>query len=216
MKPLQEKEIRKALARISPLRFSRECFHRNVSARGYTEFRVDPLDADHSRIVGNRYNFAGAFPVLYLAHHATLATLEAEKDYIRLGLPFDEACRINVPLRISGPFLDLTSSSNRRLLGVTPKMLTLPTVTWKAIQASGQEAPTQTLGRLVFESKRFGGIYFPSVESARLEDLLTHPNNLAVFMKKRKPSQPLHLEVRLELPDPQDFLKTLAKKFLGP
>lgn len=214
MKPLSEDVLLEVLDRISPLRLSRECFHRNVSARGYTEYRVSPLDAAHSRAVGNRYNFPGTFPVLYLAHHATLASLEAEKDYIRLGLPFDEACRLNIPVEVSGPVLDLTQPAVRKLLGFTPKMLTLPTASWKAIQASGREAPTQTLGRLVAECKRFGGIYFPSVEASRLQDLLPQPNNLAVFMKKRKPGEPLHPDFRLNLPDPQDFIKTLARQFL--
>lgn len=216
MKPLSEDKLRDALEQIPPLRMSRECFHRNVSARGYTEFRVSPLDAAHSRLVGNRYNFPGAFPVLYLAHHATLATLEAEKDYLRLGLPFDDACRLNIPVEVSGPVLDLTQPAVRKLLGFTPKMLTVPTSVWKATQASGHEAPTQVLGRLVEGCKKFGGIYFPSVEASRLQDLLPQPNNLAVFMKRRKPGEPAHPNFRLDLPDPQNFIKTLARQFLRP
>jgi len=55
--------------------------------------------------------------------------------------------------------LDVTVSGVQSALGTNPQELT---GAWRHIQATGQEAPTQTLGRLCHQSGRFEVIRFPS------------------------------------------------------
>jgi hypothetical protein len=59
--------------------------------------------------------------------------------------------------------LDLTVSDVRSALGTNRQELT---GAWRHIQATGREAPPQTLGRICHQSGRFEAIRFPSSKNA--------------------------------------------------
>jgi hypothetical protein len=80
--------------------------------------------------------------------------------------------------------LDLTVADVQTALATNGQELS---GAWRHIQATGQEAPTQTLGRSCHESVRFEAIRFRSSKSA--------PNGvcMAVFVDSLKPPSSLRV-----------------------
>lgn len=112
---------------------------------------------------GGRYNFAKKFEVVYLAEDAITALAENE---LMLRHASARIVRIKgaplVHISVEGTLvsvLDLTLTHTQELLSTNMQELTGE---WRAIQVDGQEAPTQVLGRVAFESERFDAIRFPS------------------------------------------------------
>lgn len=222
MRALPENEIREALKHLPARSFRNEAFHRNVTSAIATTYRVLPLDTGHAMQDGGRYNFKGSFPVAYLSHNATLAAFEIEKRRRVIHLPSPsrvdlDACRLDITILVTGPFLDLTDRTVIDALpGVTSDLLTMPTSEWQRLQSTRQEATTQVIGRLAHSSKRFGGIYFPAAEAKFLKKAFSNPNNLAVFMNSKDPTRPEHPAVHLKIHDPNHFLADLGLHPVAP
>ena len=80
--------------------------------------------------------------------------------------------------------LDLTSSDVQSALGTNGQELT---GAWRHIQATGKEAPTQTLGRICHQSGRFEAVRFPSSKST--------PNGVCVAVFTERLQSPSLIKV---------------------
>lgn len=164
------------------------CF-RNVKQKFAN--RDDIFSAEGSLYTGGRYNFVGAFGVLYLACDPHTC-LEEVARVTRVG-GFRAAENfprtfIGIRVRLS-KVLDLTDPRMRRRLGVSKELLVA--TDWERIQEKGREAPTQILGRLA-RSANFEGILSPSAAWPG--------NNLNIFLDNILSSSELSLVNGAQLP----------------
>ena len=172
--------------------FSMVCY-RNVSLQ-YAN-RRDIVSAQGSINAGGRFNFKGAFDVLYLSCDLHTCLEETTKSLQRPG--FEVAMLlpcvvigIEVKLR---RILDLTNGATRRKLGVTKNSL-IATDWEKNQNIYHQEAFTQQLGRLAREAG-FEAIFVPSA--------VTRGKNLDVFPDRLLPGSSLKIINRSRLPLPK-------------
>jgi RES domain-containing protein len=166
---LPEAELRRKLRNLPPVTvhgpFSRfVAFRHLVSPRTSQPLRdPKPLWGIGSLEGGGRYNRPRTFEVIYLAEDPITALMEVGMVFapsagqvVRVQhLPIVHVSVGGVLLRIA----DLTLRKNLNLLGTTAQELTGE---WRMAQAGGEEAPTQLVGRAIFESGVFDGIRYPS------------------------------------------------------
>ena len=127
-----------------------------------------PLSALGSLIVGGRYNFIGMFEILYVAPDPQTSV---EETITNSPFRFPPKVMLTIEVELQN-VLDLGNLQNLAILGIESEKLTLP---WRKRQdIDEQEAYTQTIGRLVFESKIFEGLLYPSAR-------VTGKYNLAIF-----------------------------------
>ncbi len=140
--------------------FSGVCF-RNVSQK-FANTR-DILSAQGSLDVGGRYNFKGAFEVLYLSYdlhtclEETIKSMQCDNGFeVAKALP---RVVIGIEVKLSR-VLDLTGAIIRRQLCIAKKSLIGDD--WEKLQnVDNQEAFTQQIGRLAREAG-FEAILVPS------------------------------------------------------
>ena len=122
-----------------------------------------PLWGTGSLEKGGRYNFHGKFEVVYLAEDAITALAESNLMLRNVNtgvVRIKGAPRVHISVDgILLSVLDLTQPETQELLFTNKQELTGE---WRYTQAGGQEAPTQVLGRVAFQSVRFTAIRFPS------------------------------------------------------
>jgi RES domain-containing protein len=142
-----------------------------------------------SKLYGGRFTPKGAFEAIYLAEDPVTAMAEVTGVLYSPQAP--------MPLKAQPPLvlitvegillrvLDLTASGVQSVLGTNGQELT---GAWRHIQATGQEAPTQILGRVCHQSGRFEAVRFPSSKStphgvciAVFTDRLQSPSLIKVF-----------------------------------
>jgi RES domain-containing protein len=188
-RPLSEK-MQDALQWAVP--FSGICF-RNVSVK-FANIR-DILSAQGSLRAGRRFNFKGAFAVLYLACDLHICLEESTKSLERDGFEVAKILpriAIGIEVRLS-LVLDLTNGTVRRKLGITKKKLIAPN--WMKTQnVDKQEAFTQQIGRLAREAG-FEAILVPSA--------VTRGKNLDIFPDRLLPGSSLKIINRHLLPLPK-------------
>jgi RES domain-containing protein len=130
-----------------------------------------------SLVTGGRWNPLGAFPALYASLDETTALEEARQQDARQGV----ARWMSLPLVVTAidvdvwPVLDLVDDRARRILRVPRhRMLAEP---WWTIQEEGQEAITQTIGRLARE-QGFAALLVPSAIDASAGNVVIFPDRL--------------------------------------
>jgi len=188
-------KMRDALQWAEP--FSGVCF-RNVTLK-FANFR-DILSAKGSFLAGRRFNFKGAFEVLYLScdlHtclEKTTSSLQRDGFETAITLP-----RLVIGIEVNlQRMLNLTDGTLRRRLGITSRMLTAPN--WvKAQNVDNKEAFTQQLGRLAREAG-FEAILVPSS--------VTRGKNLDIFPDRLLPGSSLKIINRHLLPLPKHGSQT--------
>lgn len=152
------------------------------------KYARSPLNALGSRIVGGRYNFIGTFEILYVAPDPQTSI---EETITTPPFRFPPKVMITIEVNLQN-VLDLSDLQNLTILGVDAGKLTLP---WRKMQdIDRQEAYTQTIGRLVFESKIFEGLLYPSAK-------VPGKYNLAIFPTHLKPGSSIMVY------DPEGILK---------
>lgn len=172
--------------------FSDVCF-RNVSLQFAN--RRDIISAQGSINAGGRFNFKGAFDVLYLSCDLNTCLEETTKSLQRPD--FEVAMLlpcivVGIEVKLSR-VLDLTNGVTRRKLGITKKSLTA--MDWEKRQnVDNQEAFTQQLGRLARQAG-FEGILVPSS--------VTRGKNLDIFPDRLLPNSSLKIINLDHLPLPR-------------
>jgi RES domain-containing protein len=170
-RPLSEK-MQDALQWAVP--FSGTCF-RSVSLK-FANVR-DLLSARGSLRAGRRFNFKGAFAVLYLSCDLHTCLEETTQALKRDGLEVAKILpRILVGVEVKlSRVLDLTDGAVRRKLGIAKKQLIAPN--WMKTQnVDKKEAFTQQIGRLVRDAE-FEAILVPSA-ATRGKNLDIFPDRL--------------------------------------
>lgn len=185
---LSEKAIKEVLSGIKGIPLKRS-FYRSIGI----EYLSDPLDAVHAKAHGGRYNFRQAFGVLYMAPDPHTAIKEVSKNS---EFKFPPKALITIEVDIQS-VINLEDDAIRAALQVEKGVLLSP---WRARQdLEDTEAPTQFLGRMIYETKRFEGILYPSaIDSTKY--------NLAVFPDRLKHNSVIHIY------DPEKILKQSIRK----
>jgi RES domain-containing protein len=153
--------------------------------------RQDILSVQGSLFTGGRYNFAGAFGVLYLACDPHTCLEEVTRVTTNGGFRAAEnfpRTFIGIKVRLS-KVLDLTNTRMRRRIGVSKELLVA--TNWERIQDKGREATTQALGRLA-RAAGFEAILTPSAA--------WEGNNLSIFPDNVLSSSKLSLVNEIHLP----------------
>lgn len=136
---------------------------------------------------GGRYNLKNTFEVLYMAPDPKTAIAETIKSY-NFKLPPKIIITIDVTFQ---NVLDLEDQHILEHLGLEVKQLFC---FWRV--PSNKEVYTQTLGRIVHETKIFEGIRYPSV-------IVKNKYNLGIFPDRlRKGSE-------IKVYDPQRLIKQI-------
>jgi RES domain-containing protein len=138
---------------------------------------------------GGRFTPKGAFETIYLAEDPITAL--AEVALVLLGPRGSLLGGRNPPwvlVSVEGLLLrvlDLTDPATREAIGTNLQELT---GAWLPVQAEGNEAPTQVLGRVCHQTGRFDGIPYPSGKNPLLgvclavfPDRLREPASLRVY-----------------------------------
>lgn len=164
-----EPERRRALLRV-PLVALSGPFHRfvdfwfvhNQLAAGKTPSILSGLGA---RLFGGRFTPPNLFETLYVSTTVQTAQIEAEFPFLGSGVvstlrPAKPFVHFGIDGQLSR-VLDLTVTDPTVIsaLGLTVGEIHAP---WRFIQALGGEAPTQTLGRFVYETGKIEAIFYPS------------------------------------------------------
>lgn len=151
----------------------------------------DILSVEGSLFTGGRYNFAGAFGVLYLACDPHTCLEEVARATRVGGFRAAEnfpRTFIGIRVRLT-TVLNLTDPRMRSRLGISRELLVK--TDWERIQARGHEAPTQALGRFA-RAAGFEAILSPSAAWAG--------NNLNIFPENVLSSSELSLVNGAQLP----------------
>lgn len=165
---LAEPELIAALSRIGAQTahgfYSRFVEFRHLSTAGPLPVPgPKPLWGLGSVLYGGRFTPKGAFETVYLAEDPVTAMAEVSGVLYSPQVPMPRTAQPPwVLITVEGILLrvlDVTLSGVQSALGTNPQELT---GAWRHIQATGQQAPTQTLGRLCHQSGRFDAIRFPS------------------------------------------------------
>lgn len=122
-----------------------------------------PLWGMGSKNDGARFTPKGRFETIYLAEDPVTALTEVEAVF---RLPRGPIVTVVTPplvhVVVDGVLLsvlDLTDGNTQTVLGTTRQELT---GAWRYAQLQGMEAPTQTLGRVCYDSGRFDAIRYYS------------------------------------------------------
>ena len=191
---LAEPDLITALNGISPQTvhgfFSRFVEFLHLSTTGpHPAPSPKPLWGLGSKLYGGRFTPKGAFEAIYLAEDPVTAMAEVSGVLYSLRAPMPLTAQPPwVLITVEGILLrvlDLTVSGVQSALVTNGQELT---GAWRHIQATGQEAPTQTLGRVCHQSGRFEAIRFPSSKNtpngvciAVFTDRLQSPSLIKVF-----------------------------------
>ena len=143
-----------------------------------------PLSAVGSILTGGRYNFKGAFEVLYLAENATTTLLEVQFAASSGGRfraePKDPYVIFSITFELQ-QLVDLHNPENLAKLGLTSGDLQQP---WRLKQARRERVLTQEVGAALLEL-RYEGFKYPSATNGTA--------NLAVFPKNLKAGSSLEI-----------------------
>jgi RES domain-containing protein len=163
MKPI--KEVREELRAIQTIRIKKNYYR--LLGISYLSNLLSNLGSFKS---GGRYNLQRAFGVLYLAPDPTTALEETVgRGFLPLKFPPKVLITIDVDIQT---VLDLGNKKTIKQLGIDPKRLIQP---WRIPR--DKESYTQTLGRLIYESRRFEGLLYPS---AKVSDKF----NIGIFTER--------------------------------
>ena len=176
---------------LSAIPFSGICF-RNVAQQFATQQTI--LSAKGSLLAGGRFNFRGAFPVLYLSCDLHTCLEETTQAFRQSGSTVAQALpRTVVGIEVGlNRVLDLTAPMQRRRLGVTKASLT--GADWVMTQdAENREALTQELGRLA-RNAGFEALLVPSAALPRTG------KNLVIFSEQLLPHSYCHIVNKDRLP----------------
>ncbi len=172
--------------------FSGVCF-RNVSPK-FAKTQ-DILSAKGNFHAGGRFNYKGAFEVLYLSCDPHTCLEETTKSLQRNGFEIAKTLpRVVIGIEVNlSRVLDLTVSEIRRRLGITKQILI--TSNWMNTQnADNKEAITQQIGRLAREA---------GFEAILVHSAVTRGKNLDIFPDRLLPSSSLKIINRHLLPLPK-------------
>jgi RES domain-containing protein len=188
MKPYDElQDILKKVPGIA----IKKSFYRMIGVK----YLKNPLSALGSKFTGGRYNYIGEFEVLYLAPNPQTALQEILKN-INFRFPPKSLITIEVDTKC---VLNFRAKKVISALGIEINRLFLP---WRKIQDIDQEkAYTQILGQVVYDSKIFEGIQYPSAK-------VKGKYNLAIFPDRLKK------ESSIKVYDPDKILEQAIVGFL--
>ena len=139
--------------------------------------RDDFLTGSGAKGAGARWNAPGSFATIYTSLAPETATLEALAHHRYFHLPIEQAlprvlASAQVVLR---HVLDLTNARIRKSLGVTVSELLEED--WRSANNNGDEALTQAIGRLAWNSE-WEGLLVPSAAHRSGTNLIIFPGNL--------------------------------------
>jgi RES domain-containing protein len=163
---LAEPDLLRALRRIGARSahgfYSRFVEFRHLSSV-YPVPGPKPLWGLGGMLYGGRFTPKGAFETVYLAEDPVTAMAEVSGVLYPAGVPMPRTAQPPwVLITVEGILLrvlDITVPEVQAAVGTNPQELT---GAWRHVQAAGREAPTQTLGRLCYESRRFEAVRYPS------------------------------------------------------
>ncbi len=168
-------ELAAALSQLPTRTYCRVLFRAVLQAKLYGYDRptpypnIIPLYSRGSVDHGGRYTPRGSMETLYMAEDPTTAYMEVDRAYKKAeGLNRDAVPPTAPPIILFQcsvyieAILDLTLPEVQAALGTNEEELTRP---WRLLQKRGGMPPTQTLGRLAFDSGRFQSIRAPSGRS---------------------------------------------------
>jgi len=155
----------------------------------------DLLSGQGAKISGGRVNGIGAFRVIYTSTDPMTATAETFQNFAAFGFDKDKVrpkVVVGVEIDLTA-VLDLCDIGIRRRLGVTLNDLAQ---SWWPVQAAGDEALTQAIGRAAFDAgfeavmllsaRRKGGInlnVFPERLRAGSSVTVLAENDLQKYLK---------------------------------
>lgn len=139
-------------------------------------------------LLGGRYNPPRSFETLYVATTGHTALLEAKSTFLASRIvadlpPETPLLYVGINGRLSN-VLDLTNPDVLTALGTTTEKLEAP---WMPFQARGVEAPTQTLGRIAYETGRIEALYYHSTKDK--------PSGRCVAIFPRRLAPPSSIEI---------------------
>ena len=174
------KEIKQSLQTLSGIAIKKS-FCRFVSVK----YMNDLLSSVGSLKAGGRYNLKNKIEVLYMAPDLQTAIEEPIKPY-----PFKFPPKIIITIDVNvQEIVDLEDTQIMETLGIDPNQLFCA---WRV--PSNIESYTQTLGRLIYESKNFEGIRYPSAS-------VKNKYNLAIFPDRLKKGS------KISVYDPEKLVK---------
>ncbi|WP_076347092.1 RES family NAD+ phosphorylase [Paludisphaera borealis] len=137
----------------------------------------DLLTGAGARLSGARWNPPGSFPSVYLSldPHTALDEVLAHFHHYALSIP-SAMPRVTVAVSASlQRLLDLTDAEVCSSLRLSRRrLLTEP---WREMQAAGEEAVTQAVGRVAFHAG-VEGLLVPSAARAHGVNLIVFPANI--------------------------------------
>ncbi len=136
------------------------------------KYLKNPLSALGSKFSGGRYNHIGQFEALYLAPDPKTAVEENLKN-INFRFPPKSIITIDVEVQ---SIINLKDKKLINILGIDRDRLFSP---WRQIQDIDHKlAYTQVLGQLIYDSKLFEGILYPSAKVKGKYNLAIFPDRL--------------------------------------
>jgi RES domain-containing protein len=197
-----ESQVREVLNEIQPTTihgpYSRCVGYHHLVSRtpgSLPERSPQPLWGMGSANSGARFTPRGGFETVYLAEDPVTALAEAA---LVISHPQAPPLTFRTPpwvhIAVDGVLiavLDLSKEAIRTALGTNLQELTGE---WRYSQDGSLQAPTQSLGRLCFETTRYDGIRFCSSKN--------HPHGLCVAVFTERLKSPAYIEVY----DPYDNL----------
>ncbi len=127
---------------------------------------------------GGRYNPKEVLEALYLADTPLTALQEINlvkvTDAAILSAKSSPRLLLSVEVALSA-VLDMTTAQTQSTLGTNLQELT---GNWLVMNASGQVAPTQTLGATVYRQKNVEALRVPSAQNPRATNLVIFPDRL--------------------------------------
>ena len=132
-------------------------------------------DGEGARRNGGRFTPIGGPRTLYLSLDRATATAELDSWYAYYNIP-DTAFQPRILAAVAVAverLLDLSAPATLTELGLTPAQIAEE---WRAISDTGGVAPTQTFGRMVYESG-FEGLRFLSARRDQGINLALFPDN---------------------------------------
>lgn len=137
----------------------------------------DLLTGAGARLSGARWNPRGSFPSVYLSLDPSTALDEVLAHFRHYALPIESAMpRVMVAVSASlQRLIDLTDAKVCSSLRLSRRrLLSEP---WREMQAAGEEAITQAVGRIAFHAG-VEGLLVPSAAKGHGVNLIVFPANL--------------------------------------
>jgi len=182
---LDEQHLRRVIANINPISLSGTAY-RDIALR-YLIKKIENLNTiDSSKALsaigsfkrGGRYNLEKVFEVLYLSNNPVNALLEVEalrETAIGLqGVAKPPHLLLSVQYELEN-VIDLTHSATHQILGTSLVELK---AAWKNPNNDGINAPTQILGKVLYELKNIEAIKVPSAYVDGAYNLNIFPDRL--------------------------------------